>query len=71
MADESSSPNQAIDRLEAALERIARVTAAPPAVAAPNVAVAELAERLDSIIGALRATLGDEVKSNKTNEIGN
>ena len=62
MADELEDPDAAAARLEAALERIARLTALQPA---PNPAslpdtdlsVPEIAERLDSLIGRLRAAL--------------
>ena len=60
MADEPEDPDAAADRLEAALERIARLAAVPPAApAAPaadvDLSVPEIAERLDSLIGRLRA----------------
>jgi hypothetical protein len=63
MADEPEDPDAAADRLEAALERIARLTAAPPAgtpsSAAPSdLSVPEITERLDSLIERLRAALG-------------
>ena len=63
MADEPEDPDAAADRLEAALERIARLAAVQPAVvqSAPldsDLSVAEIAERLDSLIGRLRAALG-------------
>jgi len=69
MADEPEDPDAAADRLEAALERIARLAAVQPAhpdpPAAANVApsesdlsVQEIAERLDSLIGRLRTALG-------------
>jgi hypothetical protein len=59
MADEPEDPDAAADRLEAALERIARVAAAShPALPAPDLSVSEIAERLDSLIGRLRAALG-------------
>jgi hypothetical protein len=62
MADELEDPDAAAARLEAALERIARLTAIQPA---PNLApvpdtdlsIPEIAERLDSLIGRLRAAL--------------
>lgn len=63
MADEPQDPDAAADRLEAALERIARlaaaqaaVTNAPPSDAA--LSIPEIAERLDSLIGRLRVALG-------------
>jgi hypothetical protein len=63
MADEPEDPDAAADRLEAALERIARLAAVQPAAvqSAPldsDLSVAEIAERLDSLIGRLRAALG-------------
>jgi hypothetical protein len=63
MADELEDPDAAADRLEAALERIARLAAVQPAPAdtlAPDseLSIPEIAERLDSLIGRLRAALG-------------
>jgi hypothetical protein len=73
MADEPEDPDAAADRLEAALERIARLAAVQPAPSqavpsqavpsqvAPSdseLSVPEIAERLDSLIGRLRAALG-------------
>jgi hypothetical protein len=63
MADEPEDPDAAADRLEAALERIARLTAAPAVSAAAPVSdadlsIPEIAERLDTLIGRLRAALG-------------
>jgi hypothetical protein len=63
MAQEPDDPDAAADRLEAALERIARVAAMPPApstVPRPDsdLSIPEIAERLDSLIGRLRAALG-------------
>ncbi len=62
MADELDDPEAAADRLEAALERIAILTAAAPparnAVPDAELSVAEIAERLDHLIGRLRAALG-------------
>lgn len=67
MADQREDPDAAADRLEAALERIARLA---PMQAAPSptmqnaepadsdLSVLELAERLDQLIGRLRAALG-------------
>jgi hypothetical protein len=63
MADEPEDPDAAADRLEAALERIARLAAVPPAPVKPpapdpDLSIPEIAERLDSLIGRLRAALG-------------
>lgn len=63
MAQEPEDPDAAADRLEAALERIARVAAVPPTEAkAPtpdfDLSIPEIAERLDALIGRLRAVLG-------------
>ncbi len=63
MADEPEDPDAAADRLEAALERIARLTAVPAASAAEpmpegDLSIPEIAERLDALIGRLRAALG-------------
>jgi hypothetical protein len=63
MADEPEDPDAAVDRLEAALERIARLAAermapSPPAPPESDLSVPEIAERLDSLIGRLRAALG-------------
>ena len=73
MADEPEDPDAAADRLEAALERIARLATVQPAPsqqgisevapsqAAPSdsdLSVPEIAERLDLLIGRLRAALG-------------
>ncbi len=65
MADEPEDPDAAADRLEAALERIARLAAVPPApvkVSVPDseLSIPEIAERLDSLIGRLRAALGKQ-----------
>jgi hypothetical protein len=63
MADEPDDPDAAADRLEAALERIARLAAVQPG--RPNtplpdteLSLPEIAERLDSLISRLRAALG-------------
>ena len=63
MADEPDDPDAAADRLEAALERIARLAAMQPALANTPVpdtelSVPEIAERLDLLISRLRAALG-------------
>ena len=62
MADEHEDPDAAAARLEAALERIARLTAiqsAPNITPVPDteLSIPEIAERLDSLIGRLRAAL--------------
>jgi hypothetical protein len=63
MADEPEDPDAAADRLEAALERIAQLTSVPATQAAAaaqdaDLSVSEIAERLDALIGRLRAALG-------------
>ncbi len=73
MANETDDPDEAADRLEAALERIARLAAQPrpaqgaepPAADMPTdealdeaPATAEIAERLDDLIERLRTVLG-------------
>lgn len=63
MSDEPEDPEAAADRLEAALERIARMAAVQPAPAAAPVpeselSIPEIAERLDQLISRLRAALG-------------
>ena len=62
MADEPEDPDAAADRLEAALERIARLAAVAPAetntpVPDSELSIPEIAERLDSLISRLRAAL--------------
>ena len=62
MADEPEDPDAAADRLEVALERIAHLAATPPAPspASPpdsDLSIPEIAERLDLLIGRLRAAL--------------
>lgn len=62
MADELEDPEAAAARLEAALERIARLTAiqsAPNTGPMPDteLSIPEIAERLNSLIGRLRAAL--------------
>jgi hypothetical protein len=62
MADEPEDPDAAADRLEAALERIAHLAAVPVAsvntpVPESDLSIPEIAERLDSLIGRLRAAL--------------
>ncbi len=60
MADEAEDPDAAADRLEAALERIARLASVPSGAPAPgaDLSIPEIAERLDVLIGRLRAALG-------------
>ncbi len=63
MSDEPEDPEAAADRLEAALERIARMAAVQPAPAAAPVpeselSIPEIAERLDQLISRLRVALG-------------
>ena len=64
MADEPEDPDAAADRLEAALERIARSATIPPPPNQPadehdaKLSIPEIAERLDSLISRLRAALG-------------
>ena len=63
MADEPDDPDAAADRLEAALERIARLAAIQPAPQSPpqsdaDLSIPEIAERLDSLIVRLRTALG-------------
>ena len=63
MADETDDPDSAASRLEAALDRIARRAAAPPAAQHMDNAlpaepyIGELAGRLDSLIDRLRDAL--------------
>jgi hypothetical protein len=63
MAGETDDPEDAVARLEAALERIASLAgtrpAAPPAEGAPDppAPVDEIAARLDGLIDRLRAAL--------------
>lgn len=63
MADEPEDPDAAADRLEAALERIAKLSAVQSepihaSLSESELSVAEIAERLDALIGRLRAALG-------------
>ena len=65
MSDEAEDPELAADRLEAALERIARHSAARPAAPpldapGPDLSIAEITDRLDSLIARLRAALGGD-----------
>ncbi len=64
MADDFENPDTAADRLEAALERIARLATIPPSNHASvpsdaDLSVVEIAERLDLLIARLRAALDD------------
>lgn len=64
MSDEVEDPEAAAERLEAALERIALLSAAKPPspeVDQPDtdLSIPEIAERLDSLIARLRAALGE------------
>ena len=78
MSDQAEDPEAAADRLEAALERIAQISAVRPAspLTGPaaldhpgtdrpdeELSVSEIAERLDSLIARLRAALGTEAKT--------
>jgi hypothetical protein len=61
MAQEPEDADMAADRLEAALERIAALTAVrtvPSPAPDTELSIPEIAERLDSLIGRLRAALG-------------
>jgi hypothetical protein len=63
MADEPEDPDAAADRLEAALERIAHLASVQPAPSNvppsdSDLSIPEIAERLDQLIGRLRAALG-------------
>ena len=64
MASDTDDPDAAADRLETALERIARIAAAREEPAAadqlPSAATEEVAARLDGLIDRLRAALGDK-----------
>ncbi|WP_146101781.1 hypothetical protein [Rhodopila globiformis] len=65
MTNEGESPDTAIDRLEKALERIARLTTMAPAVQPEDAVtssraeslVGEVAEELDALIDHLRASI--------------
>ncbi len=61
MAADDDDPNAAANRLEAALERIARAAAQSEAASpAQDASIsADVAMRLDSLIARLRAGLGD------------
>jgi len=63
MAEQTDDPDAAADRLEAALERIARLAPGvrPFAAAEPpeaDLTIQEITERLDDLIGRLRSALG-------------
>jgi hypothetical protein len=75
MADEPEDPDAAADRLEAALERIAHLASVHPAPAPlqatpadSDLSIPEIADRLDSLIGRLRAALGKPEASPGQNE---
>lgn len=66
MAGESDDPDDAAARLEAALERIARLAGSPaarpatehsPGTAAPDAPADEIAARIDNLIDRLRTAL--------------
>jgi hypothetical protein len=67
MSDETDDPELAAERLEAALERIARLAARPKPVVSASItpepvdesalSAEEIAERLDTLIDRLRAAL--------------
>ena len=72
MSDDMEDPDLAAERLEAALERIARLSAARPEPAPvgtdgdatvdgpeSDLSIPQIAERLDSLIARLRAALGE------------
>jgi hypothetical protein len=64
MSDDAEDPDTAANRLEAALERIARLSTSRPVVAPldqpePDLSIPEIADRLDSLIARLRAALGE------------
>jgi hypothetical protein len=57
----SNPTDQALSRLEAAVERLAVSAARRPAGdGVPREAVERMAERLDEVVGRLRLVLGDE-----------
>jgi len=61
MANDSDDLEEAVDRLEAALQRIAQVAAsrgATPDDPPPAFATQEIAARLDGLIDRLRVALG-------------
>jgi hypothetical protein len=75
MAQEPEDPDIAADRLEAALERIARLAAVQPARADrplpdSDLSIPELAERLDGLISRLRAALAKPEVSLKQETLG-
>jgi hypothetical protein len=72
--DAEEDPDTAADRLEAALERIAHLSASRPEIGPrpstgpldhpePDLSIPEIAARLDSLIARLRAALGGEAKA--------
>lgn len=60
MSDEGVDADKAAQRLEIALERIARMTAKGGPVIADRGPTAAIAARLDGVIERLRAALGGE-----------
>lgn len=68
MDEQTDDPDDAVQRLEAALERIAQLAGQPApspeasaeAADAPLVPAEEIASRLDHLIDRLRAALGDK-----------
>jgi hypothetical protein len=67
MAENTDDPDRAADRLEAALERIARLSAQPRADGPATVdesamSPEEIAVRLDILIDRLRAALGGKAE---------
>jgi hypothetical protein len=66
MTEESDDPDEAADRLGAALDRIARAAAIAPMRAAPTpdaeLSIPQIAERLDQLIVRLRAALDQTAK---------
>lgn len=65
MAEPEDEAAEALRRIEAALERIARQATRRPA-AAPGPERAKLAARLDALIAQLRAALDGAVESETT-----
>jgi hypothetical protein len=73
MSDQPEDPDAAADRLEAALERIARVAAVPPArpgveaadLSNSELSIREIADQLDALIERLRTAVGMEFPASK------